>query len=173
MDTPLITSDPAVMLGKPVVAGTRITVELILSKLGAGESMDQLLDSHPRLTRAAILFTVRIGEEYGYQDGRLSTTQFSYTGEGQAGDMEMARSNQAIQRHAADSRELHLFEKTDSGGHCRHLGPFRNLSHQLRRGRDVDGDEPSQIVFTLELVVVAAPGSAKRAEPDAAADGGT
>lgn len=55
MDTPLITSDPAVMLGKPVVAGTRITVELILRKLGAGESVEQLLDSHPRLTREAVL----------------------------------------------------------------------------------------------------------------------
>ena len=54
MDTPLITSDPAVMLGKPVVAGTRITVELILRKLGAGESIDQILDSHPRLSREAV-----------------------------------------------------------------------------------------------------------------------
>lgn len=55
MDKPMITSDPSVMLGKPVVAGTRITVELILRKLGAGESIDQLLDSHPRLSREAVL----------------------------------------------------------------------------------------------------------------------
>jgi uncharacterized protein (DUF433 family) len=63
MDTPLITSDPAVMLGKPVVAGTRITVELILRKLGAGESVDQLLDSHPRLSREAILAALRFAAE--------------------------------------------------------------------------------------------------------------
>jgi uncharacterized protein (DUF433 family) len=43
------------MLGKPVIAGTRITVELVLRKLGAGESIDQLLESHPRLTKEAIL----------------------------------------------------------------------------------------------------------------------
>jgi uncharacterized protein (DUF433 family) len=43
------------MMGKPTVAGTRITVELILEKLGSGETFEQLLDSHPRLTRAAIL----------------------------------------------------------------------------------------------------------------------
>lgn len=55
MDANLITSDPAVMLGKPVVTGTRITVELILRKLGAGEGIDQLLDSHPRLTREGVL----------------------------------------------------------------------------------------------------------------------
>jgi uncharacterized protein (DUF433 family) len=51
---PLIVSDPAVMMGKPVVAGTRITVELILEKLAAGETVEQLLDAHPRLTKAAI-----------------------------------------------------------------------------------------------------------------------
>jgi len=55
MEKPKVISDPAVMMGKPVVAGTRITVELILRKLGAGESFEQLLDSHPRLTREAIL----------------------------------------------------------------------------------------------------------------------
>jgi uncharacterized protein (DUF433 family) len=54
MSTQLITSDPAVMMGKPIVVGTRITVELILRKLGAGESFDQLLESHPRLSREAI-----------------------------------------------------------------------------------------------------------------------
>ena len=38
-----IESDPAVLMGKPVVAGTRIAVELILEKLSAGETVDQLL----------------------------------------------------------------------------------------------------------------------------------
>ena len=48
------------MIGKPVVAGTRIAVELVLEKLGAGESFEQILSEHPRLTeegiRAAIAF---------------------------------------------------------------------------------------------------------------------
>ena len=55
MDIALIQSDPDVMLGKPVVRGTRITVELILRKLSCGESIEQILESHPRLTREAIL----------------------------------------------------------------------------------------------------------------------
>jgi uncharacterized protein (DUF433 family) len=63
MATPLITADPNVMMGKPVVAGTRITVELILEKLAAGESVEQILASHPRLTeegiRAALDFAAR------------------------------------------------------------------------------------------------------------------
>ena len=54
MGKKLIVSDPAVMMGKPVIAGTRITVELILEKLAAGETIEQILEAHPRLTRKAI-----------------------------------------------------------------------------------------------------------------------
>ncbi len=54
MQSKLVVSDPAVMGGKPVIAGTRISVELILEKLAAGESVEQVLDAHPRLTREAI-----------------------------------------------------------------------------------------------------------------------
>lgn len=51
----LIVSDPKVMMGKPVIAGTRITVESILEKLAAGESTAQILEAHPQLTVEAIL----------------------------------------------------------------------------------------------------------------------
>ena len=50
----LVVSDPQVMMGKPVIAGSRITVESILEKLAAGQSGDQILDAHPRLTRDGI-----------------------------------------------------------------------------------------------------------------------
>jgi len=63
MGEPLIVSDPKVMMGKPVIAGTRITVELILDKLGSGESIEQLLESHPRLTREAVLAALRFAAE--------------------------------------------------------------------------------------------------------------
>lgn len=49
-----INSDSRVMIGKPVIAGTRITVELILEKLRSGERVDQILSAHPRLTREGI-----------------------------------------------------------------------------------------------------------------------
>jgi len=42
--------NPAVMLGKPVIRGTRIPVELILRKLGEGATEADLLDAYPRLT---------------------------------------------------------------------------------------------------------------------------
>ena len=59
MDAARIVSNPDVMLGKPVVEGTRITVELILEKLSCGESVDQILDSHPTLTREGVLAAIR------------------------------------------------------------------------------------------------------------------
>lgn len=45
---------PKVMLGKPVIRGTRIPVELILRKLSEGASEDDLLDAYPRLAREDI-----------------------------------------------------------------------------------------------------------------------
>jgi uncharacterized protein (DUF433 family) len=50
----LIHANPAIMMGKPVIAGTRITVESILTRLAAGETIEQLLAAHPRLTKEAI-----------------------------------------------------------------------------------------------------------------------
>ena len=49
-----IHSDPAIMMGKPVIKGTRITVELILEKLAAGETVDDILSAHPHLTEDAV-----------------------------------------------------------------------------------------------------------------------
>ena len=54
MQTPRIISNPRIMMGKPVIAGTRLTVESILEKLAAGETIDQILEAHPRLTREAV-----------------------------------------------------------------------------------------------------------------------
>jgi uncharacterized protein (DUF433 family) len=63
MPTMLITSDPRVMMGKPTVTGTRITVELILDKLAAGETMEQILSAHPRLTPQAIRAAISFAAE--------------------------------------------------------------------------------------------------------------
>ena len=63
MDNRRIVSDPAVMMGKPVVAGTRITVELILEKLGAGEPIEQILASYPRLVREDVLAAITFASE--------------------------------------------------------------------------------------------------------------
>lgn len=56
-----IESNPGIMMGKPVVAGTRITVESILERLGAGEDVEAIIAEHPRLTREAVLASVEFG----------------------------------------------------------------------------------------------------------------
>jgi uncharacterized protein (DUF433 family) len=59
----LITSDPKIMMGKPTVAGIRLTVELILEKLAAGETIEQIMSEHPRLTAAAIRAAIAFAAE--------------------------------------------------------------------------------------------------------------
>ena len=50
-------------MGKPVVVGTRITVELILEKLAAGESVEQVISEHPRLTAEGIRAAMAFADE--------------------------------------------------------------------------------------------------------------
>ncbi|MEW5705284.1 MAG: DUF433 domain-containing protein [Actinomycetota bacterium] len=50
-----VTADPDIMLGKPIIKGTRITVELILRKLSEGMSVEELLEAYPSLTREDVL----------------------------------------------------------------------------------------------------------------------
>jgi uncharacterized protein (DUF433 family) len=50
-----IETNPNIMDGKPVVRGTRVPVELVLRKLGAGMSPEAILANHPRLTHDDIL----------------------------------------------------------------------------------------------------------------------
>ena len=50
----LIEINPAIMLGKPVIRGTRITVELVLRKISEGATQGDLLDAYPHLTPEGI-----------------------------------------------------------------------------------------------------------------------
>lgn len=58
-----IETNPAIMLGKPVIRGTRLTVELILRKLGEGATEDDLLDAYPHLSREDIRAAVLYGAD--------------------------------------------------------------------------------------------------------------
>jgi uncharacterized protein (DUF433 family) len=73
MQQPPIVSNPNIMMGKPVIAGTRITVEHILEQLAGGRTIEQILEAHPHITReqiqAAILYaaeSVRIDHTYPF-----------------------------------------------------------------------------------------------------------
>jgi uncharacterized protein (DUF433 family) len=52
---PQIICDPAILGGKPVIAGTRISVQLILEKLRDGWTFEDLLDDYPHLTRDQVV----------------------------------------------------------------------------------------------------------------------
>jgi len=58
-----IVSGPEIMLGKPVVRGTRITVESIVERLGAGETVEAIVDVHPRLSREDVLSAIAFAAE--------------------------------------------------------------------------------------------------------------
>ncbi len=59
-----IECNPAVMLGKPVIRGTQITVEHILRELGGGATAEALLRDHPRLERGDIDAALAYAADY-------------------------------------------------------------------------------------------------------------
>jgi uncharacterized protein (DUF433 family) len=56
--------NPQIMGGKPVIRGTRLPVETVLRKLGAGMTFDAILADHPRLTRDDILAAQAFAADY-------------------------------------------------------------------------------------------------------------
>ena len=58
-----IQMDPAVMLGKPTLRGTRVTVELVLRKISEGASEEDLIRAYPQASRAAIRAAVAYAAE--------------------------------------------------------------------------------------------------------------
>ena len=59
-----IEMNPEIMGGKPVIRGTRVPVETILRKLGAGITFEAVLADHPRLTRDDILAAQAFAADY-------------------------------------------------------------------------------------------------------------
>lgn len=68
MSSERISCNPKVMMGKPVVMGTRVTVESILERLAAGESEAQILEAQPRLTHADIRAALRFAADVLHGD---------------------------------------------------------------------------------------------------------
>ena len=58
-----IISDPEILVGKPVIRGTRISVELILGWLANGWTFEQVLESYPNLAREDILAALAFAAE--------------------------------------------------------------------------------------------------------------
>jgi 5-methylcytosine-specific restriction protein A len=99
-----------------------------------------------------LLFTGEQGERYGYEDGFRDDGTFWYTGEGQVGDMEMARGNLGIRDHRKNGESLHLFTyKGQPRGHVGYMGEATYLGHRTETAPDRNGDPRRAIVFELDL----------------------
>ncbi|WP_439684007.1 HNH endonuclease [Cupriavidus oxalaticus] len=103
---------------------------------------------------AIFIFTGESGKQYGYFDGRDELGIFSYTGEGQVGDMVFKRGNLAIREHAASGQALHLFKSLGKGKGQEYLGEHAYGGHTIRRGLDREGTKRDVIVFQLVPVVL-------------------
>jgi uncharacterized protein (DUF433 family) len=73
-----ISVDPAVMMGKPCIKGTRITVELILRKLGAGRSISDLLEAYPKLTEDDVRAALAFAAEYMQHETVLAAERCAF-----------------------------------------------------------------------------------------------
>jgi uncharacterized protein (DUF433 family) len=51
----LITADPNILSGKPILKGTRISVDFILQLIASGASIDDILQSYPHLSREGVV----------------------------------------------------------------------------------------------------------------------
>ena len=70
-----IVCDPKILMGKPSVKGTRISVELILGWLSAGWSIEQLLEAYPHITRDDVLAAFAYARELVHDDGILPMSE--------------------------------------------------------------------------------------------------
>jgi len=61
------------MFGKPVIKGTRITVELILRKLGAGMSPEEIVEDHPHISVADVGAAAAFAADYLSEERVLAT----------------------------------------------------------------------------------------------------
>jgi uncharacterized protein (DUF433 family) len=68
-----IISDASVMLGKPVIKGTRITVEIILKKLSEGADFEEILKAYPKLKKEDILAALAYSAEVISKEEILAT----------------------------------------------------------------------------------------------------
>lgn len=94
------------------------------------------------------LFTGQSGTRHGYGDG-WSDGVFEYFGQGQHGDMNFSRGNEAIRSHLMNGRDLLLFEKLDHQGMVRFQGVFICGGYNIVQAPDSNNELRQAIVFHL------------------------
>ncbi|MBM3605120.1 MAG: HNH endonuclease [Alphaproteobacteria bacterium] len=93
------------------------------------------------------LITGQEGEAHGYEDTVRPDGVFEYSGEGQAGDMQMIRGNRAVRDHAEEGRDILVFRKVRSG--VQYEDQFVCEGFHLRDAPDTTGQMRKAIIFEL------------------------
>lgn len=85
MEKPQIVSDPKILSGKPIIAGTRISVELILDRIASGMSEKEILKDYPHLIskqiQAAVEYAKQVVQKSPIKPGKQTDSTILYTHE--------------------------------------------------------------------------------------------
>ncbi|MDY7576882.1 HNH endonuclease [Herbaspirillum sp. RTI4] len=144
----------------------QISNEKVIARFQIGKRYDRKKDIHHQfggssqsgiapsnVVDAIFLFSGDSGEKYGYNDGdefdEYLGNVFSYTGEGQDGDMVFTRGNRAILEHSQRGRALHLFRSMGKSKGQKYAGEFVYASHRFEQGHDKSGAQRQLIIFQL------------------------
>jgi len=104
--------------------------------------------STPRRYNSIFIFAMPGGKKHGYHDGwNQNKTLYSYTGEGQIGDMVFLKGNKAILNHIEDKKDLYLFED-EGGGRVRFIGQMVYQNYSIKDA-DSKGQKRKTIIFQL------------------------
>jgi uncharacterized protein (DUF433 family) len=110
--------NPEIMFGKPVIKGTRITVELLLRKLAGGMTIDEIIEDHPHLETADIYAATAFAADH------LAQEEIIFTEDKDFGELvyrlRLPAQGIFLLRFAINERQLkipRLLELLDSEGH--------------------------------------------------------
>lgn len=102
------------------------------------------------------IFSGKSGAQYGYRDGWDNPNIFSYTGEGQAGDMQFIRGNLALKEHLNIGKRVFLFE-IEGGGLVKFISEMEFYDADYFETPDINGTNRIGIKFFLKRIGVSIP----------------
>ena len=102
------------------------------------------------------IFSGKSGAQYGYKDGWDNHNIFSYTGEGQIGDMQFIRGNLALKDHLNIGKRVFLFE-IEGGGLVKFISEMEFFDADYFETPDINGSNRIGIKFFLKRVGVSIP----------------
>ena len=102
------------------------------------------------------IFSGKSGTQYGYQDWWDNNNIFTYTGEGQIGDMQFIRGNLALKEHHNNGKRVFLFE-IEGGGMVKFISEMEFYDADYFETPDINGTNRIGIKFFLKRVGVLIP----------------